>query len=54
MPRLCAPEDLANAVVFLASEEAAFVNGTTLMVDGGATAYMPSAEVTAITRAGPA
>ncbi len=52
MPRLCAPEDLANAVVFLASEEAAFVNGATLMVDGGATAYMPSAGVTAITRAG--
>src|SRR3954447_10269084 len=36
MPRLCRPEDVASAVVFLASEEAAFVNGTTLMVDGGA------------------
>src|SRR5207237_5120094 len=33
MPRLCAPEDVANAVAFLASDEAAFVNGTTLMVD---------------------
>ena len=43
MPRLCAPEDVANAVVFLASNEAAFVNGTTLMVDGGATVYRPSA-----------
>jgi NAD(P)-dependent dehydrogenase (short-subunit alcohol dehydrogenase family) len=43
MPRLCAPEDVANAVVFLASDEAAFVNGTTLMVDGGATVYLPSA-----------
>jgi NAD(P)-dependent dehydrogenase (short-subunit alcohol dehydrogenase family) len=42
MPRLCAPEDVANAVVFLASDEAAYVNGTTLMVDGGATVYMPS------------
>ncbi len=52
MPRLCVPEDLANAVVFLASAEAAFVNGTTLMVDGGATAFMPSAGVTAIRRAG--
>jgi NAD(P)-dependent dehydrogenase (short-subunit alcohol dehydrogenase family) len=42
MPRLCTPEDVANAVVFLASDEAAYVNGTTLMVDGGATVYMPS------------
>jgi len=44
MPRLCAPEDVANAVVFLASDEAAYVNATTLMVDGGATAYMPTAQ----------
>jgi NAD(P)-dependent dehydrogenase (short-subunit alcohol dehydrogenase family) len=45
MPRLCAPEDVANAVLFLASDEAAFVNGTTLMVEGGATVYMPSVHV---------
>jgi NAD(P)-dependent dehydrogenase (short-subunit alcohol dehydrogenase family) len=44
MPRLCAPEDVANAVLFLASDEAGFINGTTLMVDGGATIYMPSAQ----------
>src|SRR5437868_7257595 len=44
MPRLCAPEDVANAVAFLASDEAAFVNGTTLMVDGGASIYMPSSQ----------
>jgi len=44
MPRLCAPEDVANAVLFLASQEAAYINGTTLMVDGGATVYMPSAQ----------
>jgi NAD(P)-dependent dehydrogenase (short-subunit alcohol dehydrogenase family) len=44
MPRLCTPEDMANAVLFLASDEAAFINGTTLMVDGGATIYMPSAQ----------
>ena len=43
-PRLCAPEDVANAVLFLASDEAAYINGTTLMVDGGATVYMPSAQ----------
>ncbi len=44
MPRLCAPQDVANAVLFLASDEAAYINGTTLMVDGGATIYMPSAQ----------
>jgi NAD(P)-dependent dehydrogenase (short-subunit alcohol dehydrogenase family) len=44
MPRLCAPEDVANAVLFLASDEAAYINGTTLMVDGGATIYLPSAQ----------
>jgi NAD(P)-dependent dehydrogenase (short-subunit alcohol dehydrogenase family) len=44
MPRLCRPEDVANAVLFLASDEAAFVNGTTLMVDGGATSYLPTAQ----------
>lgn len=43
MPRLAVPEDVANAVVFLASDEAAYVNAATLMVDGGATVYMPSA-----------
>jgi len=43
MPRLAVPEDVANAVVFLASDEAIYVNAATLMVDGGATVYMPSA-----------
>ena len=31
------PADIANAVVFLASEAASFVNGTSLLVDGGLT-----------------
>jgi len=44
MPRLCEPEDVAKAVVFLASDDAAYVNAATLMVDGGATVYMPSAQ----------
>ncbi|MFT3819528.1 MAG: SDR family oxidoreductase [Rubrivivax sp.] len=44
MPRLCEPVDVANAILFMASDEAAFVNGTTLMVEGGATVYMPSAQ----------
>lgn len=29
------PEDLAAAICFMASEEAAYINGTTLVVDGG-------------------
>jgi glucose 1-dehydrogenase len=29
------PEDLANAICFIASDEAAFINGATLLVDGG-------------------
>jgi glucose 1-dehydrogenase len=29
------PEDLAAAIAFLASDEARFINGTTLVVDGG-------------------
>jgi NAD(P)-dependent dehydrogenase (short-subunit alcohol dehydrogenase family) len=45
MPRLCAPEDVAKAVVFLASDDASYVNAETLMVDGGATVYMPSARL---------
>ena len=36
--RLGRPEEVANAVVFLASDEASFVTGTTLLVDGGYTA----------------
>jgi len=34
--RLGRPEEIANAVAFLASEEAAFINGADLQVDGGA------------------
>jgi NAD(P)-dependent dehydrogenase (short-subunit alcohol dehydrogenase family) len=40
-PRLGKPEDIANAVVFLASDESAFVTGETLAVDGGALAHQP-------------
>ena len=34
-PRLGRPEDVANAAVFLASDEASFITGENLMVDGG-------------------
>lgn len=37
-PRLGRPEDVAEAVLFLASSEARFITGAELMVDGGWTA----------------
>ena len=36
--RLATPEDVANACLYLASDEASFVTGVTLPVDGGHTA----------------
>ncbi|WP_256761097.1 SDR family NAD(P)-dependent oxidoreductase [Cohnella sp. WQ 127256] len=38
MGRLGKPEEVAKAVLFLASEDASFITGTTLLVDGGYTA----------------
>ena len=35
MPRLGEPADVASAALFLASDEATFINGENLMVDGG-------------------
>lgn len=34
--RACTPQDVANAVAFMVSDEASFVTGTDLLVDGGA------------------
>ncbi len=39
MGRLAEPEDVARAVLLLAAPESGFVNGQTLVVDGGYTAY---------------
>ena len=36
--RIAEPEELAAAIVFLASDEASFIHGVTLAVDGGRTA----------------
>jgi len=36
--RLCTERDVANAALFLASDEASFLNGVALPVDGGTTA----------------
>jgi NAD(P)-dependent dehydrogenase (short-subunit alcohol dehydrogenase family) len=40
MRRFGRPEEIATAVVFLASEQASFITGATLAVDGGMTAQL--------------
>ncbi|MEX3689444.1 SDR family oxidoreductase [Paraburkholderia sp. BR14263] len=40
-PRLGQPEDIAHAVVYLASDEAAFVTGQVINVDGGLLSHQP-------------
>jgi 3-oxoacyl-[acyl-carrier protein] reductase len=43
--RVGRPEDIAAAVLFLASDEASFITGITIPVDGGWTAYSPEPEL---------
>jgi NAD(P)-dependent dehydrogenase (short-subunit alcohol dehydrogenase family) len=38
-PRLGTPQDVAHLVAFLASDEAGFITGETITVDGGLTAH---------------
>ena len=41
-PRAGLPADIAFAVAFLASDEAGFITGITIPVDGGLTAHFPT------------
>ena len=49
MNRTCTAEDVANAIVFLLSDEAGFINGQVLAVDGGwtTTKYLSQEALTA-------
>jgi len=38
MGRICAPEEIAEAIIWLASDAASYVTGHTLLADGGLTA----------------
>ena len=38
MGRLATTREIANAALFLASDESSYVNGATFLVDGGLTA----------------
>ncbi|WP_055490719.1 SDR family NAD(P)-dependent oxidoreductase [Streptomyces sp. TP-A0356] len=40
-PRLCTPHDVAHLTSFLLSDQAEFINGATIPVDGGASAVLP-------------
>jgi NAD(P)-dependent dehydrogenase (short-subunit alcohol dehydrogenase family) len=42
MKRIGRPEDVGYAVAFLASDEASFITGVQLFVDGGLTAQLES------------
>jgi NAD(P)-dependent dehydrogenase (short-subunit alcohol dehydrogenase family) len=39
--RLASPEEIVKILLFLASEDSSYINGTTIVADGGATGYHP-------------
>ena len=42
LPRTGQPEDIANLVAFLVSDDGSFITGEAISIDGGALAHMPS------------
>jgi len=42
LKRFGKPEEIVNTVLFLVSEESGYINGTTIVADGGATGYHPT------------
>jgi 3-oxoacyl-[acyl-carrier protein] reductase len=47
-PRLGSPRDIANGVVFLASDEAEYINGVLLPIDGGLTCKLGIPDTSAL------
>ena len=41
VPRAGKPEDIANLVAFLASDEASFITGIDILADGGMLSHFP-------------
>lgn len=41
LKRLAKPEEIVKVALFLASEDSSYINGTTLVADGGMTGYQP-------------
>jgi NAD(P)-dependent dehydrogenase (short-subunit alcohol dehydrogenase family) len=43
LKRLADPKEIVHLVLFMASEESSYINGTTIVADGGMTGYSPTA-----------